>query len=269
MRALIVSLILAASAIAADCGRCQGTRVVGAAPVFYPCQACEGRGTVPDPPAAPGEACDDGACRAPAPSPAPAARPGRARPTVCRVVSQTGASIEAGSGVLVRASGSSAVVLTAYHVVRGNRGTLEVAFPCGTVGPARLVAFDQDWDLAALAVPRPDAEPVVISAQAPRLRDRITIAGYGPAGVYRELTGEVVEFGSPTQTKPAQFMDITGTARQGDSGGPMFNSRGELAGILFGQARGRTVGSCSTRLALFLREADEKAPERMLCEARQ
>lgn len=266
MRSIIVSLILAASALAADCGVCQGTRLVGDVPLFWPCPTCEGTGTTADlPPQGDrtGNSRADDAGKVPKVS-----RPGRARPSVCRVVSQAGASIEAGSGVLVRVSGSSALVLTAYHVVRGNRGTMEVAFPCGTVGPARLVAFDQDWDLAALAVPRPDAEPATIAAQAPRLGDRLTIAGYGPAGVYRELDGSVVEFGSPTREHPAQFVDMTGTARQGDSGGPMFTKDGQLGGVLFGQARGRTVGSCSTRLALFLAEADRKAPERMLCEVK-
>jgi S1-C subfamily serine protease len=262
MRSIVVSLIIAASALAADCGRCQGNRVVGSVPVFHPCPSCEGRGTVPD-----GDTTGSFSAKE-HDKVTDSARPGRARPAVCRVVSHVGAQIEAGSGVLVRVSGSSAVVLTAYHVVRANRGTLEVAFPCGTVGPARLVAYDQDWDLAALATPRPEAEPVAIAAQAPRLGDRLTIAGYGPAGVYRELTGAVMEYGSPTKTHPAQFVDMVGAARQGDSGGPMFTAGGELAGILFGQARGRTVGSCSTRLTLFLQEADAKTPDRMLCEAR-
>ena len=44
-------------------------------------------------------------------------------------------------------------------------------------------------------------------------------------------------------------------ARDGDSGGPMFNDGGELAGVLFGSANGRTVGSCSTRLRSFLAAA--------------
>jgi hypothetical protein len=44
------------------------------------------------------------------------------------------------------------------------------------------------------------------------------------------------------------------TARQGDSGGPMFNGRRELAGVLFGQAEGRTIGSVCTRVRAFLAE---------------
>ena len=47
-------------------------------------------------------------------------------------------------------------------------------------------------------------------------------------------------------------MDHAAGARQGDSGGPILNDRGELAGVLFGQNSGRTIGSCSTRLRTFL-----------------
>jgi S1-C subfamily serine protease len=249
MRVLIVSLILAASALAADCGNCQGTRVVGKVPLFFPCPSCYGTGDLPD--------------AAKAEEVVPAGRP---RPAVCRVVSTSDKYIEAGTGVLVRVNGTSGLVLTAYHVVRGNRPTLEVTFPEGRTLPARIVAWDQDWDLAALAVGRPEAEPVPISAKAPRRGDRLTIAGYGQVGVYREQTGCVTDYGSPTKSHPAQFVEVEVAARSGDSGGPIFDSNGELAGVLFGVARGRTIGSCSTRLSLFLAEADSKVPACTLCE---
>jgi hypothetical protein len=109
---------------------------------------------------------------------------------------------------------------------------------------------------------------VAIAAQAPRKGDRLTIAGYGPAGVYREQTGNVTDYGSPTRKHPAQFVELEGAARQGDSGGPIFDQAGQLAGVLFGTGRNRTIGSCSTRLALFLAEADRKAPVATLCEVK-
>ena len=45
---------------------------------------------------------------------------------------------------------------------------------------------------------------------------------------------------------------MAATARQGDSGGPILDAEGKLAGVLFGQNEGRTIGSCSTRLRTFL-----------------
>jgi len=255
MRSIIVSLILAASALAADCGVCQGTRTVGRVPLFYPCQACQGTGTTADIPSEKTSSIPD-------------RKPGQPRPSVCRVVCGVGASLECSSGVLVRVSGTSGLVLTAWHCVRSNRDAVDVSFPDGSTTRARVVAWDQDWDLAALVVGRPDAEPVAIASQAPRLGDPLTIAGYGPAGVYREQTGKVTDYGSPTRKHPAQFVELEGAARQGDSGGPIFDQAGQLAGVLFGTVRNRTIGSCSTRIALFLAEADRKAPVATLCEVK-
>lgn len=247
MRPLLISLILAGASLAAECGVCQGTRVVGAVPLFYPCAECHGTGTTADPPPAPAVA-------------AVTRNPGQPRPAVCRVVCGVGQSLEVGTGVLVRASGTTGLVLTAWHVVRGNFEAVDVSFPDGSTTRARVVAWDQDWDLAALFVGRPEGDPVEIAIQAPRLGDPLTIAGYGPAGVYREQTGRVTDYGSPTRKHAAQFVELEGTARSGDSGGPIFTADGQLAGVLFGTARKRTIGSCSTRLALFLAEADRKVP---------
>lgn len=44
-------------------------------------------------------------------------------------------------------------------------------------------------------------------------------------------------------------------AREGDSGGPIFNERGELAGVLFGSGGGTTAGSYAGRVREFLKSA--------------
>ncbi len=41
-------------------------------------------------------------------------------------------------------------------------------------------------------------------------------------------------------------------ARRGDSGGPIFNQAGELAGVLFGAGQGTTLGSFAPRVRYFL-----------------
>jgi hypothetical protein len=48
------------------------------------------------------------------------------------------------------------------------------------------------------------------------------------------------------------MVELSAPARNGDSGGPIFNSRGELAGVLFGTAGGETAGSYSGRVRWFL-----------------
>lgn len=241
MRNLILSalLVIAQAAAAAECGNCQGYPVVGDGPVRIACPVCLGTGTVADP----------------EPVAAARAAPGRPRPVVVRITAADGPSRISGSGVLVEVSGTAATLLTNWHVVRTHREGLTVAWPDGTKTAGRVLAYDAEWDLAAVQVPRPAAaEPVAITASAPRLGDRLTIAGYGPEGRYLEQTGPVTDYGSPSRGAPQQIVEMKASARQGDSGGPMFNAAGELAGVLFGERSGFTVGSCSTRLRTFLAE---------------
>jgi S1-C subfamily serine protease len=153
-------------------------------------------------------------------------------------------------------------VLTNWHVVRTHRDGITVYWPDKSTSSGRVVKWDEAWDLAAVLVDRPAANPVTIAAKAPRLGDTLTIAGYGAAPyVYREESGACVEFLSPTGSHPRELVELRATARQGDSGGPIFNADGELAGVLFGARPNCTIGPCSTRIRLFL--AGVKLPQQM------
>jgi hypothetical protein len=79
----------------------------------------------------------------------------------------------------------------------------------------------------------------------------LTIAGYG-SGQYREATGPCTQYVAPGLEFPYEMVELAASARQGDSGGPIFNSRGELAGVLFGEGNGRTSGSYCGRVRWFL-----------------
>jgi hypothetical protein len=113
---------------------------------------------------------------------------------------------------------------------------------------------DRDWDLAALSVWRPRAAPLPLAVQAPRPGERLTIAGYG-SGWFRTASGECVQYVSPGDRFPAEIIEMATSARNGDSGGPILNDRGEIAGVLFGSASGRTAGSYSGRVRWFLNSA--------------
>jgi len=172
-------------------------------------------------------------------------------PAVVRIVAaeQEGASL--GSGVLVDTNGKQAIVLTNWHVVRDSRSAVLVQFPDGFQTAGTVVRMDEAWDLAAVVIWKPPAIPVPLAATPPAPGDLLTIAGYG-RGPYRAQTGRCTEYLSPGTGYPKEFVELSAGARQGDSGGPILNERGELAGVLFGQNSGRTIGSCSTRLRTFL-----------------
>jgi hypothetical protein len=48
------------------------------------------------------------------------------------------------------------------------------------------------------------------------------------------------------------MVEVGVAARQGDSGGPIFNADGELAGVLFGSGDGTTTGTYCGRVGGFL-----------------
>jgi hypothetical protein len=77
------------------------------------------------------------------------------------------------------------------------------------------------------------------------------IAGYG-SGNYRAQSGRCVQYLAPGPNMPYDIVEVSAAARHGDSGGPILNSRGELAGVLFGEGGGMTSGSAAARVRWFV-----------------
>ena len=170
---------------------------------------------------------------------------------VVRIVAPERAGTSLGSGVLVDVNRSQGLVLTNWHVVRDSRSAVLVQFPDGFQSAGTVVRWDEAWDLAAVVIWRPKATPVTVAAEAAVIGEPLTIAGFG-RGSYREQTGSCTDYLSPGTGYPKEFVELVAKARQGDSGGPIFNAQGELAGVLFGQNDGRTIGSCAPRVRTFL-----------------
>lgn len=174
-----------------------------------------------------------------------------AHPAVVRIIAPEKEAVSMGSGVLVAVTDYYGLVVTNWHVVCDAAGPLQVVFPDGFRSPARALKTDRDWDLAALAIRRPPVDPLPVAMEAPRPGDRLTIAGYG-GGWYRTMSGRCTQYVSPGGNHGFEMVELQAPARNGDSGGPIFNQRGEVAGILFGSAFGRTTGSYCGRLRWFL-----------------
>ncbi|MFM9059517.1 MAG: serine protease, partial [Planctomycetaceae bacterium] len=159
-------------------------------------------------------------------------------PAVARIISPEGGGTSMGSGVLVDVNGAQGLVLTNWHVVRDAKSAVLVQFPDGFQSAGTVVRTDEAWDLAAIVVWKPPATPVTLAAADPAPGERLTIAGFG-RGAYREQTGPCTDYFSPGAGYPKEFVELDAAARQGDSGGAIFNERRELAGVLFGQSEGR------------------------------
>ncbi|MFP6666470.1 MAG: serine protease [Pirellulales bacterium] len=172
-------------------------------------------------------------------------------PAVVRVVVPENKSQSLGSGTLIATTDTYGLVLTNWHVVRGATGPIQLTFADGSQFVATLIKTDKQWDLAALAIRKPNAEPVTIAVTAPRPGEQLTIAGYG-SGRYREATGRCTQYVAPSKQHPFELLELSVEARQGDSGGPIFNKHRELTGVLLGAGGGSTVGSYCGRVELFL-----------------
>ena len=172
-------------------------------------------------------------------------------PAVVRVVAQDRDGFSMGSGALVAVDASHGLVLTNWHVVRDAVGPISVEFPDGFRSGAVLLRTDRDWDLAALAIWKPGVQPIPLATQPPQPGEWLWIAGYG-SGSYRIAAGRCTEYLSPGGNLPNEMVELEAGARLGDSGGPILNARGEVAGILFGTGSGRTMGSYCGRVRNFL-----------------
>ena len=185
---------------------------------------------------------------------APAARPvqPQVHPAVARIVAPGQGSISYGSGTLIYANEQAGIVITNWHVINEASGQISVHFPDGFYSLGHVQSVDRDWDLAAIVIRKPpNVQPVLLANEAPRPGETLTIAGYG-AGSYRAASGRCTQYVAPGTTFPYEMVEVAVSARQGDSGGPIFNSRGELAGVLFGEGHGRTSGSYCGRVKWFL-----------------
>ncbi len=176
---------------------------------------------------------------------------GEPHPAVARIIVPEIDGTAYGSGTLIDKREQYGLVLTNWHVVEGARETIDVLFPDGFRSQARALKVDSDWDLAALVIWKPNCEPVRLASRAPQPGDVLTICGYG-SGDFRRATGRCTQYYAPQLDLPRELVELDVEARQGDSGGPILNDQGELAGVLFGAGRGTTLGSFEGRVKTFL-----------------
>jgi hypothetical protein len=189
----------------------------------------------------------------------PLAVSGTLHPAIARITVQERDGIAFGSGSLVDVQGDQGLVITNWHVVRDASGDIEVAFPNGFKSKAKVIKLDKDWDLAALVIWKPNVDPIPLSSSAPQPGEILTIAGYG-SGNFRAASARCTQYVSPGHSLPYEMVEVGTEARQGDSGGPILNQRGEIAGVLFGAGGGTTSGSYVGRVRTFLSTVTPTTP---------
>lgn len=126
------------------------------------------------------------------------------------------------------------LVVTNAHVA-ARRSLLEVTLPDGRTAPARVIAYDEARDLAALNVDAHDL-PTVEPGNAKLLQAGQWVMALGhPWGVPGAVTGGVV-IGVGSQLpelppRPHEWIAVSLHMRPGHSGGPLVDVGGRLVGV--------------------------------------
>lgn len=168
----------------------------------------------------------------------------------CRVYNQHSGFSNVGSGTLIDCADNprSGLVLSCWHLFREGTGKVVVQFASGRTYGARVVALDESADLAALVIANPLVQPVKVAFEL-EPRANLTACGYGQSGQYRCVSGLAVG----TSDQQGQTSVLLGNAvRTGDSGGGVFNERGQLVAVVWGQRDGVTYASCGRPLRNFV-----------------
>ncbi|RTE86340.1 MULTISPECIES: trypsin-like peptidase domain-containing protein [Gammaproteobacteria] len=154
-----------------------------------------------------------------------------------RAPGRTTSSVRLGSGVIMDARG---YILTALHVV-ASVDHIHVALQDGRFLSADLVGIDQFTDLAVLRIDA-DNLPVIPrnSEYRPRVGDVVLAIG-NPFNIGQAVTQGIISAAgsvnipvagrSPEQSGYAEFIQMDAAISDGNSGGALVNSRGELVGI--------------------------------------
>jgi hypothetical protein len=143
--------------------------------------------------------------------------------------------------------GDRVVVLTARHVVKDAKKII-VELCTKKTHWATVLNADAVWDCAVLELTgQPEGiEPAEIEYGQAAMQtdgDRLESDGYGPDGQLAVNIGLFKGYRRSTDARDGRddWMVISGNARGGDSGGPVFNQRGRVVGVLWGTDGGTVV----------------------------
>ena len=137
-----------------------------------------------------------------------------------------------GSGVIVRSDG---YILTNHHVIDGAED-IKVDLMSKSTYSARVVGSDAPSDLAVLQISASDL-PVLHLGDSDKVRvGDVSLAVGNPLGIGESVTGGIISAkGRSTDTVGGgsfqDFLQTDAPINQGNSGGALVNTRGELIGI--------------------------------------
>ncbi len=141
----------------------------------------------------------------------------------------------AGAGVILHNSG---VIVTNAHIV-GNAQQVRVLLADNQKLNAKVVRFAPDLDLALLKIDVPLLLPAVVLADSSQiiLREEIFTVGSSPLLKESITAGKITGLassrsGAYSNSYESDLFQTSMNIYKGDSGGPLFNRKGQLVGLM-------------------------------------
>lgn len=153
--------------------------------------------------------------------------------------------VNAGSGFVLSQEG---FIVTNHHVIDGSTA-ISVTFANGTQADARLIGSDSINDIAVLKIEANGLRPVTIGSSADlRVGDQVVAIGNALGELSFSLTAGYVsgtDRSISTDGSVINMIQTDASINSGNSGGPLFNSRGEVVGITTAKYSGTTSSGAS------------------------
>ena len=170
---------------------------------------------------------------------------------------QTTTGTATGSGFIITEDG---YVVTNYHVIEGE-GTISVVTSYSEEYPAKVVGFDQTNDVALLKVEATGLQAVTIGRSSDLIVGDQVVAIGNPLG---ELTSTLtvgyvsaMERDVTTEGFAINMIQTDAAINSGNSGGPLFNMKGEVIGITTAKYSGTSSSGASIEGVGFAIPSDD------------
>ncbi len=166
-----------------------------------------------------------------------------------QVVTPSGGSfvtgVSYGTGFVLTADG---YIVTNYHVVDGGT-TLKITTADGVEYPAALRGYDSTNDIAVLKVEVQGLQPVILGSSDDLIvGDQVAVVGNALGELTSSLTVGYISAKDRVITTDGSQINMLQTdaaVNSGNSGGPIFNMKGEVVGIITAKYSGTSASGAS------------------------
>ncbi len=158
----------------------------------------------------------------------------------------TSSGTGSGSGVIYTQDG---YILTNYHVVGADAQSVTVTLFSGEELEAKYIYGDESLDVSVIKIEKNDCSPVEICEDGLNYGEQIIVVGNALGNGFTLTSGYVsapereVTFSSTYETMT--LVQIDAAVNNGNSGGGLFNTAGQLVGIVNAKLSGTTSAGAS------------------------